>query len=72
MHSENGRNERGEEMKVPVLAYKDGYKAGQYDAENGQPLAYVFDQGDLQPNEWKQGYEDGKLDYLDFACRRTR
>ena len=45
------------------LGYKEGYQAGQYDAQaNGWASAYQYDEGMFQSAEWKQGYYDGKLD----------
>jgi hypothetical protein len=45
------------------LTYKDGYIAGQIDAEHGGNGAWLYDEGDLQPEQWKLGYIDGKNDF---------
>lgn len=47
-------------MNKPLLTFQDGYAAGQYDAQAGEPLAWQYDEGALQSRQWKEGYQLGK------------
>lgn len=63
---DHGRKERGRVMTVrkqSKLTYKDGYISGQIDAEHNDNGAWLYDEGNFQPEQYMLGYVDGKNDY---------
>ena len=45
------------------LTYRDGYDSGFDDKAIGTAYAWCYNDGQLQNQAFKQGYEDGQLDF---------